>query len=51
MGTDLVINFGVNYDALRDNWGVTFEIPPILLPARNVKDGGLIGGSGRDMTP
>lgn len=48
VGTDLQLSFGVNYDALRNNFGVMFEIQPILAAPRSVRSGGLIAGSGRE---
>jgi hypothetical protein len=34
IGTDLQIGFGIHYDALTNNFGVTFEILPALAPGR-----------------
>lgn len=35
MGKDLQLSFGINYNALQNNFGVTFEIMPNIVPQAN----------------
>jgi len=41
-GSDLQVNLGFTYDALRKNFGVMFEIFPILAAPSAARRGGLL---------
>jgi hypothetical protein len=46
MGSDFQVSLGINYNAIINNFGVTFEILPNLIPLNRRLDGGRTFGSG-----